>query len=210
MNPRTTYALVALTLLASTALAEPRLQIGEVNGVPQVELVGEYGQSHYTVSRADARTGPWRPVGNFDLLCLDRCIVDDPGAVPGHTYWYRFDVETAGGGTLALGPYEGTIPPSLARSTGARAVPNPTRGATQVELHLAGSLLDSRLPVEARVLDVQGRQVRALFSGSLPRGLSNISWDGLDDSGRPVGPGVYLVRLQSPLGVTTTRLTRLR
>jgi hypothetical protein len=48
---------------------------------------------------------------------------------------------------------------------------------------------------ELALMDVQGRLIRILASGTFPSGLQEISWDGLDDDGREVLPGVYFLRL---------------
>lgn len=51
--------------------------------------------------------------------------------------------------------------------------------------------------VDVSVYDALGRQVRHLMSGSFGRGNYSASWDGLDEAGRKVLPGVYLVRVES-------------
>jgi hypothetical protein len=67
---------------------------------------------------------------------------------------------------------------------------NPSLGTSAIRLTMpaerAGSLL---------VFDPQGRKVRTLASGTLPAGTQDLAWDGRDDSGRAVAPGMYLVRL---------------
>jgi hypothetical protein len=51
--------------------------------------------------------------------------------------------------------------------------------------------------VRLRVLDVRGRLVRQLIDGFRPAGPSSATWDGRDDSGRPVSAGVYVCRLEA-------------
>jgi hypothetical protein len=199
-----------LAAFATAAFADPAVRLTAVDGVPQVELLGSYPQSHYTVYRADDPAGPWRAISDLDVLCLASCFATDFTAEAGHTYWYRFDLLVPPGSFRSLGPYAVTIPASLSRPIGARVVPTPSRGPAAIELYLAGAATAGSLPVEVRVLDLQGRRVRALFSGSLPRGLSRLGWDGLDDAGRRAVPGVYLVAARSPLGSSTTRLIRTR
>ena len=201
---------LALALAATPALADPAVRLRAVDGVPQIELIGSYPQSHYTVYRADDPAGPWRAISDFDVLCLASCFATDFTAEPGRTYWYRFDLLVPPGAIRSMGPYAVTIPASLARTIGARVVPNPARGSTGVEIYLAGAAGAEPLRVEVRVLDVQGRRVRSLFDGTLPRGLTRLPWDGLDDAGRVSAPGAYLVMARSPIGATTTRLIRLR
>jgi len=200
----------ALALAATPALADLAVRLTAVDGVPQIELIGSYPQSHYTVYRADDPAGPWRAISNFDVLCLASCFAPDFTAEPGRTYWYRFDLLVPPGSVRSMGPYAVTIPASLAKPIGARVVPNPARGPTGVEIYLAGAASAEPLRVEVRVLDLQGRRVRSLFDGALPRGLTRLPWDGLDDAGRVSAPGAYLVIARSPMGTTTTRLIRLR
>jgi len=56
------------------------------------------------------------------------------------------------------------------------------------------------LPSEGRVslvvFDVEGRLVRTLVDGTLPEGRRTVPWNGLDDGGRSVSPGVYFSRLR--------------
>ena len=46
-----------------------------------------------------------------------------------------------------------------------------------------------------RVYDVAGRLVRTLGSGRIPGGHHNVTWDGMNEKGAPVGSGIYLYRL---------------
>lgn len=51
-------------------------------------------------------------------------------------------------------------------------------------------------PVEARIFDVSGRQVRELHRGPLAAGSHRIAWDGIADGGREVATGVYFYELR--------------
>ena len=53
----------------------------------------------------------------------------------------------------------------------------------------------SASPVLIRVYSLSGRPVRTLASERLEPGVYEIGWDGLDDRGRPAGPGVYFAVL---------------
>jgi hypothetical protein len=46
-----------------------------------------------------------------------------------------------------------------------------------------------------RVYDLQGRVVRTMVDKDLPAGNHSVSWDGTDDAGARVHPGVYFARL---------------
>jgi hypothetical protein len=69
-----------------------------------------------------------------------------------------------------------------------RAVPNPFRESTQL-----GLVLQNDAPVTVVIRDAQGRRVRTLLSGPLAAGTHLLRWDGLDDLGVGVRPGVYVI-----------------
>jgi hypothetical protein len=83
----------------------------------------------------------------------------------------------------------------------AAPAPNPSRG---------GALLRFGLPASASVrlavIDVSGREVRALASAWLAAGVHAMRWDGLDASGRPAASGLYFVRLEAAGRALTRRL----
>ena len=70
--------------------------------------------------------------------------------------------------------------------------PNPFNPATTIRYEL---------PEQASVIltihDIMGRQVRTLVNGSQEPGFKSVLWDGADDSGKPVGAGVYLYRIKA-------------
>ena len=55
--------------------------------------------------------------------------------------------------------------------------------------------LTSEAPASIAIFDLSGRLVRNLYAGEDPLGEYSHDWDGTDDSGRLVPPGVYLYRL---------------
>ena len=66
-------------------------------------------------------------------------------------------------------------------------------------------------PARIRVLDLAGREVRDLWSGSLARGeCLTVSWDGRDDGRRLVQSGCYFLSLQVAGVVTMARVAWLR
>jgi flagellar hook assembly protein FlgD len=50
--------------------------------------------------------------------------------------------------------------------------------------------------VDLGVFDLQGRKVATLVRGTLEAGNYTHAWNGLDDSGRSAGSGVYFYRLK--------------
>ena len=71
------------------------------------------------------------------------------------------------------------------------SAPNPSRGSTTVELAIPAGEATSAL---VTVHDVGGRRVATLWEGVVPAGVSRFAWPQVDAAGRPLAPGVYLVR----------------
>jgi hypothetical protein len=60
------------------------------------------------------------------------------------------------------------------------------------------------------VFDVQGRLVRRLAVGDYAAGGHQVIWDGRDDPGNRIEPGIYFLRCSSPLGQTSRRVVMIR
>jgi hypothetical protein len=104
------------------------------------------------------------------------------------------------GGTFAGGETE-DYPVAIVSSTAvastpsaldglAPIAPNPARGPSRVQFGLP-----ERGPARLAVYDLAGRQVRLLADGFRAAGPHDVTWDGRDDDGAPVRPGVYFVHL---------------
>lgn len=114
-----------------------------------------------------------------------------------------------------------TVPPTLTVWTAAAAgvqdhdlpvvvtleqnCPNPFNPQTMIKFDLpeAG-------PVSLSVFDVAGRLVRTLVNDTMPQGSHEAIWDGRDASGREVGSGSYLARLEFGGKVETVRMGLIR
>jgi hypothetical protein len=83
--------------------------------------------------------------------------------------------------------------------------PNPTRSTASflVQLPRAGTL-------RVDVMDVTGRRVRTLVAGEFAAGARELSFDGRDDSGRELPPGIYRVRARTGAEITSRTLIRIR
>ena len=57
-----------------------------------------------------------------------------------------------------------------------------------------------------RLFDARGRVIRTLFVGTLSGESRSFRWDGRDARNRPMGAGVYFVRLATTSGTSSTRL----
>jgi hypothetical protein len=86
------------------------------------------------------------------------------------------------------------------------ARPNPSRGATELAFTLPQAAV-----VTATVWDVAGRRVRDLAPGlSLEAGPHALVWDGRDEDGAPVEPGIYLARVTAGALHAEGKLVRIR
>ncbi len=206
------FVLASLAMLAFAAtpvFADPGVEARWFDGWLRVTLDGSYGGAFYQVWRSDGAATDLRPMLSQYTLCTGDCFLTDPDAVPGRTYWYRFDLQVPGGGSaVSYGPYAVTVPDT---PVGLRVGPNPSRGTVRVDLSLPGTnRTDAPLAVDARVLDLQGRTVRVLHAGGLRRGVTSLTWDGRDAAGAALPAGLYFVRYVTPVGRATARITRVQ
>lgn len=203
-------ALLMAALLTRLALADPAVSVRYETGAAIIQLEGDYANQWYAASRGDSPQGPWMPLTEASVLCLGACSVTDDGAVAGRTYWYRFELQRADGSFVSYGPYPVTISPEIARRVAVRVDPQPVRGPARIEISLAGRPGEAPVEVRALLFDLQGRRVGEVHHGALPRGRTSLVWNGAGDRGRDLPAGVYLLRVESPLGSATVRLVRAR
>jgi hypothetical protein len=86
--------------------------------------------------------------------------------------------------------------------------PNPFTAATQTVIRYD---LREGSAVRLNIYDVTGRRVRALMNGiRQASGRYPVSWDGRDDHGRAVAPGIYLYRLEAGPFTASRRMVLLK
>lgn len=116
--------------------------------------------------------------------------------------------------TLGLAAYRkgGVLlgPPLLPRTAGlvelGRPYPNPSSGRTGLPLRLSAPAL-----VTLSVYDSHGRLVRRVLSGAqLFAGELELTWDGRDEAGRRVPPGLYVAVAQAGGARSTARIVLVR
>ena len=83
--------------------------------------------------------------------------------------------------------------------------PNPSRAGIAFE-----ALVPRGGAVALSIVDARGRIVRVLERGALTAGRHPYAWDRKDASGRTMSAGVYVVRLETPDGVRTRKVTLTR
>ena len=70
--------------------------------------------------------------------------------------------------------------------------PNPFEGGTFIEF-----CVPSLCCASLKIINVEGRVIRALLSGLQPAGYHVVAWDGRDEGNHQVNPGVYFYRLEA-------------
>jgi hypothetical protein len=85
------------------------------------------------------------------------------------------------------------------------ARPNPFHAAT----NLLFTLGETR-PVDIRIFDVTGRQVRHLSEGVQGAGSHSVTWDGNDDAGQALPAGFYFVRTTAGSWIDEKKIVRIR
>lgn len=86
--------------------------------------------------------------------------------------------------------------------------PNPFRpGATLTSITFR---VANAADATVAIFDASGRRVRMLFSGSMRPGTHTLVWNGLDDTGKELGAGVYFYRLTAGAFEQSRRMTIVR
>jgi hypothetical protein len=70
--------------------------------------------------------------------------------------------------------------------------PNPSRGTATLRFTTV-----TVGPVSVEIYDLLGRRVRQWRWPALQAGAHEVTWDGRDEMGRPVGPGILFCRLSA-------------
>ncbi len=78
--------------------------------------------------------------------------------------------------------------------------PNPFNPMTNIPVNV-----QVRTTFTLKVFSALGQEIRTLYSGSLDPGNHRFTWDGRDETGRPVASGVYFYRLSAPGGLVLTK-----
>jgi hypothetical protein len=104
--------------------------------------------------------------------------------IPGHSYHYRLvEIATSGEETF-YGPTPVEVTPVEYAFHQNR--PNPFAETATISLHVP-----EPADVRLAVYDLNGRVVGTLCDGPVDPGVLDISWTGIDESGKSVANGVY-------------------
>jgi hypothetical protein len=115
-----------------------------------------------------------------------------PGNGSPHPVYLIPDSPCISGNQACAGQLTSVDDPSRPNALGLSCAPNPTRDALRLsyELPVASQ-------VDLFVADLAGRNVRRLESGPRSSGPHGLTWDGRDDFGQRLAPGVYWVTIRA-------------
>lgn len=146
--------------------------------------IGPRGLRRGAVRFADAAADDYRLVSSPDSG-------EAPGAFGGATplAWPPAAEEEGDGGAALLGP----------------SVPNPGRPSSTIHFTVPVATV-----VDLGIYNVLGQRVRTLVSQHLSAGEHRESWDGRDDAGEELPPGMYFVRVTQGTVTESRRLALVR
>jgi len=123
------------------------------------------------------------------------------GGYPNNTYgWGRLDIKAAYDQVLVSVDPGSDIPSAHDIWLGP-AAPNPGHRSTLLRFRL-----ESAASVDLAIFSIGGERRRTLLRGDATAGDHSLRWEGLDDAGRALPAGMYMVRLQSGGEVTSRKM----
>jgi len=57
--------------------------------------------------------------------------------------------------------------------------------------------LPNRTPISLLIYNINGKLVRTLLDKIENNGTNQVVWDGLDDNGKQIGSGIYLLQMKA-------------
>jgi len=100
-----------------------------------------------------------------------------------------------------IGNEDATLP-AISRLTG---YPNPFNPVVTIAFTLG-----KQTDVKVDIYNIKGQHVKRLQNGLLKSGNQQLVWDGTDASNKPVGTGIYFVRVKTPVKAQTLKLMLLK
>ncbi len=86
------------------------------------------------------------------------------------------------------------------------ASPNPFNPSTAISYSIGSPVAK----VDIAIYDINGRKCITLFNGERKRGDYTLNWNGKDDTGGQLASGMYICRMQTPVGSKSIKLMLLK
>ncbi|MGA1977096.1 MAG: alpha-amylase family glycosyl hydrolase [Bacteroidales bacterium] len=163
-----------------------------------INILGNFGITGNSIDPAFPNTGKWYEYFSGDSLTVTNS--DSPiNLDPGEYRMYSTVKLPSQNQILSVKD----VPAETAYFVS--AYPNPSAGPFNFQIH-------STAPVQGTltIYDLEGRAVRQINIGLLPDSVQNIVWDGKTESGAEASPGIYLVRVNTPLATQTLKIIKSR
>ena len=179
-----------VVMVASNSTVGPALMVwlGQRNGSPVLEgyypLPGEGSQALTSDVNGD---------GDTDLVVLGTSPESGNGGV---------SVFINQGTPATAVASETTTPTAFALGAN---YPNPFNPATTIPLAVPAGARN----VDLTIYNVLGQPMRQVWTGPLPAGEHELTWDGRDAQGHPVAAGVYVYRVQVDEQTRTRKMVKL-
>ncbi len=86
--------------------------------------------------------------------------------------------------------------------------PNPLSSPSEIEFSIPLNMLGKKIVLS--ILNLQGKEIRTLFRGTLKNRSHSVSWNGLDAWQRSIPGGIYFIQLNSPTSSLTKKVVVLK
>lgn len=143
--------------------------------------------------------------GNFNDKAFDLIEnIEGDFIITGYTYSYP-STGNNNAFLLKLGyetGIENVINSSLYSSTN---YPNPFNPSTTIKFSIPNNS-----KVELSIFNTKGQFIKSLINETLFTGEYSVTWYGVNDSGKPVGSGVYLYQIKTPTKISTKKMLLLK
>jgi flagellar hook capping protein FlgD len=145
----------------------------------------------------------WALLGTPTLDGGTRLRFEDDAVRPGTRYGYRLVVRDVLGEETSIEDWVDVPLEAAPQAASLRfAAANPSGGAVEIRYGLP-----TGGPARLDVYDVRGARIATLTNGPSTAGWHGMIWNGRDSHGRPVGSGIYLLRLETKSGAVVRKLT---
>ncbi len=144
----------------------------------------------------DAESNQWLAVSGVDVDMQTNTVTFAGADLSNYYTMAATTITSVDGRENAVVPSAFTLRPNY---------PNPFNPETTIEFELP-----AQAHVRLTVYNLLGQRIASLLDETRPAGIHSVQWRGSDDTGRQVGSGIYLVRMEAGTQIQTRRMTLLK